>query len=450
MKKPIGFGFSEFFVSYYFNILYDEPMKKRKGLFELHHCFGQMMTTRRHHFLSTMSIAFFTPGAGLAGGSLIGASAGVLLLSSGEILGASGLISSTVLEPEKALNDPSVSWKLLFMSTFMATSNLVSSAYAKDNRMGKDSSLPIVSTAGYLIGGFLVGFGTKLGNGCTSGHGICGMARLSKRSFIAVATFMTSAVATANIVAPDNRTFSTTFSFLRGSKVPNLYNRKLGIAATAPFVLATAYALHNLYTTVKADRNKRLAKENGNSGQEQASAKESDIIEVEPKSERKSRQELAMVEDGVGKLLPAVFTSSAFALGLAVSGMVLPSKILGFLNLHLVKKGSWDPTLMTVMAGGSAVSWISYQFVKGFGLFDHSYSMECPRRSSRFAIPTNTNVDLYLISGAVSFGVGWGIAGLCPGPALFLAASGTEPIIKFWWPTYLAGSYLAKRMKELY
>jgi uncharacterized membrane protein YedE/YeeE len=414
---------------------------------------------------------------------LTGASAGVLLLSSGDILGASGLVSSTVLKPEKAFNDPSVSWKLLFLSTFMATSSLLGSSFAKDERIGKDSSLAIVSTSGYLIGGFLVGFGTKLGNGCTTGHGICGMARLSRRSIISVVTFMTSALSAANIVAPGNQYFSKSTAFLRTDKAPVLHNRWVGVGVTVPFVLSSAYSLYNLYKLVKSTRKpddsmrKRLmvqeatevislenidldeeveekkeehATPQADDDQEEAIADESDIIEVETKSRRPNRRELEMIEDSVGKLVPAVFASSMFAGGLALSGMILPSKILGFLNLHLVKNGTWDPTLVSVMAGGSLVSWISYQFVKGVGLFDHGYAMECPRRSSAFAIPTNKNVDLQLIGGAISFGVGWGISGLCPGPALLLAASGTEPIIKFWWPTFFAGSYLANKVKEMY
>lgn len=102
---------------------------------------------------------------------IIGISAGALLLLSGEILGASGLVSSTVLYPDKALTDPSVTWKLVFLTSFLVFSNIVLGQYfAVDPRMGEDEHLAVVSTAGYLLGGALVGFGTRLGNGCTTGQ----------------------------------------------------------------------------------------------------------------------------------------------------------------------------------------------------------------------------------------------------------------------------------------
>lgn len=377
---------------------------------------------------------------------MIGASAGVLLLFSGDILGASGLVSSSILEPEKSLYEPSVSWKLLFLSTFMATSHLLGEKYANDSRSGNDSSLAVVSTTGYLVGGFLVGLGTKLGNGCTTGHGICGMARVSKRSILSVVTFMGSAVITANITAPDNKFFAKSTAFLRTDTAPVLNNRSFGVAASASFVLASGYSLYNLYKAVKATMKAQNPPKTEGSAEETSG----DMFEVGKKSGKPSKKDVALLEDSVGKLLPSMVASAMFSFGLATSGMVLPSKILGFLNLHLVKKGTWDPTLAMVMAGGSIVSFLSYQFVQGHGVFNNRYAMECPRRSSNFSIPTNQNIDWQLIGGALAFGTGWGIGGLCPGPALFLAATGTEPIVKFWWPTFLAGSYLGKKIKENY
>lgn len=102
-----------------------------------------------------------------------GLSAALLLLLSGEILGSSGIASSIVLEPKKHLADPKVAWKLVFMSTFLLFSNVVLAKYfTDDERLGSDPSIPVVSSWGYLLGGLFVGFGTRLSNGCTTGHGI--------------------------------------------------------------------------------------------------------------------------------------------------------------------------------------------------------------------------------------------------------------------------------------
>ena len=94
-----------------------------------------------------MSINFFTPVIGLIGGSLIGLSAGTLLLFNGDILGASGLMSSFVVAPKKTLTDPSQHWKLAFLAAFCLTTRLLIDPDAlKDEKMqGYSSGLPIVS-----------------------------------------------------------------------------------------------------------------------------------------------------------------------------------------------------------------------------------------------------------------------------------------------------------------
>ena len=93
-----------------------------------------------------MSIYFFTPVTGLIGGSLIGLSAATLLLFNGDILGASGLMSSFVVAPKKTLTDPSQHWKLAFLAAFCLTSRLlIDPAALKDERQGYSSGLPIVS-----------------------------------------------------------------------------------------------------------------------------------------------------------------------------------------------------------------------------------------------------------------------------------------------------------------
>eukprot|EP00980_Cylindrotheca_fusiformis_P006856 scaffold1434_cov107-Cylindrotheca_fusiformis.AAC.6 len=423
-------------------------------------------------------VAHFTPGYGTLGGALIGFSAAILLLVGGEILGASGLVSSTALYPRQALTDPGVAWKILLIAIFMLLSNTVLAAhFSEDDRLSEDASIPIVSTAGYLIGGFFVGFGTRLGNGCTTGHGICGMARMSKRSFTAVATFMVSAISTANLVAPDNKATKSGTAFLRTDKAPDLFNRWIGFGVTMPLVLASLLALYNLRRSYLlalavpeteesdtpavecAPQNKLTdgdvedtsSFKGGSCSDVEAQASEETVPEqgeVEHKNKVLSRRERTRILDGAGKLKPAALAGITFSIGLAVSGMVQPSKILGFLNLFLLEKGTWDPTLITVMAGGSIVSWISYQFVSGHGIISNSYMMECPRRSSEFSIPTSQIIDCKLITGAMCFGIGWGVSGLCPGPAMFLAASGAVPIILFWWPLFFVGAFIAQMIKD--
>lgn len=124
-----------------------------------------------------MSLQYFTPISGLIGGSLIGLSAATLLLFNGDILGASGLMSSFVVAPVKTLTDPAQQLKLSFLAAFALTARVYVTLIDPDaltyQRLGYgDAIMPIVSPLGCIVGGFLVGFGTRLGNGCTTGHGI--------------------------------------------------------------------------------------------------------------------------------------------------------------------------------------------------------------------------------------------------------------------------------------
>ncbi|MBT8146614.1 MAG: YeeE/YedE family protein [Gammaproteobacteria bacterium] len=104
--------------------------------------------------------------------------------------------------------------------------------------------------------------------------------------------------------------------------------------------------------------------------------------------------------------LGSVFVSGLlFGLGLTVSAMVNPAKVVGFLDLF----GNWDPSLALVMGGGLAVTLPAFRLI---------LKRDRPLLESRFFLPTRQDVDRRLIGGAILFGVGWGLAGLCPGPAL--------------------------------
>lgn len=121
----------------------------------------------------------FTPLSALAGGMLIGLAAALLLLISGRILGISGILGG-LLKPQGG----NIAWRAAFIAGLVLAPVLYSLfAVLPENLI--DASWPIL-----IIAGLLVGFGTRLGSGCTSGHGVCGMSRLSPRSILATLTFM--------------------------------------------------------------------------------------------------------------------------------------------------------------------------------------------------------------------------------------------------------------------
>lgn len=120
----------------------------------------------------------FTPWSALAGGALIGLAALLLFAGIGRIAGISGILNHALETAEGR------SWRWLFLLGLIG-GVAVPALYGLVDGQPSPAPLPLL-----ILAGFLVGFGTRLGNGCTSGHGICGLARLSKRSLAAVLTFM--------------------------------------------------------------------------------------------------------------------------------------------------------------------------------------------------------------------------------------------------------------------
>ncbi|MEX2207334.1 MAG: DUF6691 family protein [Myxococcota bacterium] len=116
--------------------------------------------------------------------------------------------------------------------------------------------------------------------------------------------------------------------------------------------------------------------------------------------------------------LAAGLCGVVFGAGLAVSGMTNPAKVLAFLDVF----GRWDPTLAFVMGGALAVTAIGYTLARG---------RSRPWFADAFSIPSRRDVDLRLMGGAALFGVGWGLVGLCPGPALANLSRGSGEIFVF-------------------
>lgn len=108
-----------------------------------------------------------------------------------------------------------------------------------------------------------------------------------------------------------------------------------------------------------------------------------------------------------------------FGLGLCISGMVNPAKVIGFLDVT----GQWDPSLAMVMAGGLAVTFIAFRWQKSF---------QKPVCCDQFVLPSNTRVDWKLVAGSAIFGIGWGLGGICPGPAVAALGFGLPKIVIFF------------------
>jgi len=117
-------------------------------------------------------------------------------------------------------------------------------------------------------------------------------------------------------------------------------------------------------------------------------------------------------------LLASFVSGVLFAVGLGVSGMTRPAKVTAFLDLF----GDWDPSLACVMVGAILVHASLYRLIR---------HRPVPLFAPGFSVPTRTDIDARLVGGAALFGVGWGLGGFCPGPAVTALASGSPSVVIF-------------------
>ncbi|MCC2658881.1 MAG: sulfur transport [Panacagrimonas sp.] len=133
------------------------------------------------------------------------------------------------------------------------------------------------------------------------------------------------------------------------------------------------------------------------------------------------------------KSLVAMCSGLMFGMGLMLGGMTDPAKVIGFLDLA----GRWDPSLAFVMGGALCVTLPTFQLLK---------AKSRPMFETRFFLPTRQDVDGALLGGAALFGIGWGIAGLCPGPAVANLAFGSPQVLAFVG-AMVAGMWLRDRFE---
>lgn len=118
------------------------------------------------------------------------------------------------------------------------------------------------------------------------------------------------------------------------------------------------------------------------------------------------------------KLVYAWLTGLVFGLGIAISGMINPAKVLNFFDIA----GTWDPSLAFVMGGAVTVTFIGYRLV---------WRRPAPLFERAFQLPTARQIDLRLVGGSALFGIGWGIAGFCPGAAIPALGTGRWEVALF-------------------
>eukprot|EP00518_Triparma_eleuthera_P007455 CAMPEP_0182469546 /NCGR_PEP_ID=MMETSP1319-20130603/17250_1 /TAXON_ID=172717 /ORGANISM="Bolidomonas pacifica, Strain RCC208" /LENGTH=757 /DNA_ID=CAMNT_0024669863 /DNA_START=121 /DNA_END=2394 /DNA_ORIENTATION=- len=345
--------------------------------------------------------------AGAVGGVLIGVASAVLLLGAGKIMGISGILTpfSTAPLTQFSLSPPTESghipvsdslWRLTFIAMVLACSSLagvISPSLA--SRVASNGSPWPLS----LLGGALVGAGTTLSNGCTSGHGVCGLGRLSYRSFAAVSTFFPVAIITASLTGGlQNDPAPTEGHLYVASPSTGLYLAALTIGAALSFFLV-------------------------------------------------NRNHAPPAADVGRSLLPSLVSGALFAAGLMISGMSDPDVVRSFLDLNVSSFEQWNGTLAAVMAAACAVSLATYQYKKCHPMEQPLLcSTPEPCECSFNSIPNSGKPDRKLFFGSTLFGIGWGISGVCPGPALVGAALGANTTIYFYLPAFFLAKAFASHM----
>jgi uncharacterized membrane protein YedE/YeeE len=334
----------------------------------------------------------FTPIHAFLGGAVLGLGTSWLLASNGRIAGFSGLTKG-FLFPKSA-----VGWSFngVFMAAFFSTAIVTNVLYPHIYAPGEYQLKP----AALAASGVLVGMGTNIGSGCTSGHGICGLARFSKRSLFATAVFFMVALAVASIIR--QLAFDTFYDVtLSLEKITDSYDYIQvfhGVVTVAIIIALVVVRIKH----PSADSPSAIA------------------------------------------LLSTTFGAALMASGLALSGMTQPTKIFEFLDFLTVAQDNsvgWDPSLAFVLGGATGVALVAFRFILGNDVCFPISKMEAPLCEATFQLPTSVHLTKELASGMFLFGLGWGMGGICPGPALLGMASG-RPNFYIWFVCFIAGTRL--------
>ncbi|MCL4163354.1 UNVERIFIED_CONTAM: hypothetical protein GTU68_022691 [Idotea baltica] len=135
------------------------------------------------------------------------------------------------------------------------------------------------------------------------------------------------------------------------------------------------------------------------------------------------------------KLIFGLITGLAFGTGIAISGMMDPAKVLNFFDIA----GTWDPSLAFVMGGALVITFFGYRL---------AWKRDAPLFGGRFQVPTGTDIDLKLVGGSALFGIGWGIAGFCPGAAIPALGTGRWEVGLFL-VAVIAGFYARRLLSDV-
>jgi uncharacterized membrane protein YedE/YeeE len=239
--------------------------------------------------------------------------------------------------------------------------------------------------AGWILGALLIGFGARLSNGDTSAHAFCGVPRCARRAIVATVVFLFTGCLLANLRFNYPFFYDTVWAGTTSSAdVGTSANIAIGLCA---LILVFSF-ITNDYGS-----------------------------------------------DGAMDVLISFLLGFLYGVGLIVAGVCKRNKILSFLTFD----DQWDPSYLFVLVAVIVGNWLTFNCIFARGQ---------PTQGSRFEVPNSVVIDVKLILGAALFGAGWGITGLCPGPALVVAPLYIPQIIALFLPCVAFGQVLADKAIE--
>jgi len=341
-----------------------------------------------------------------AGGAAIAASSTLLMALLGKTAGCSGVLGAALSGAGGAAPGPA-GWRGSFLLGLVGAGALLlaaqPAAFGAGASAAAAAAAPRLTAPAAAAAGLLVGVGTRMGGGCTSGHGIAGLPRLSPRSLAAVATFMATGALAAGVA--------------RGGALPPALARLLiAPAGAAPPPLAGGGGARALLPAALAVAAAAL------------------VLRARwlPARQQQPQPEPQPASDSAAAHAAALACGLLFGAGLGLSRMTDADKVLSFLDPCAA--GGWDPSLAAVMGAGVLVNLVTFRWLARAGArpilagavraAEGGNARPLADCLPMGACAANSRVDAPLLLGAALFGLGWGLSGVCPGPALVALPAG--------------------------